>query len=105
MMAWKIAATQIASSTRVHTSQIRNSSVGYLGLGRISHQILEPSGMQRVRTSISTNCLNSAWDWNTGGMPVRGKARKMMLRYDFNPVSRPIQKGELVERHSTWGTK
>ena len=38
-------------------------------------------------------------------MPVRGKFRKMMLRYDFSPVLRPIQKGELVERLSTCGTK
>src|SRR6266700_3403548 len=29
MMAWKSAAMQIASSTRVQTSQMRNSSVGY----------------------------------------------------------------------------
>ena len=38
-------------------------------------------------------------------MPVRGKLRKMMLRYDFSPVLRPIQNGELVDRQSTCGSK
>ena len=36
-------------------------------------------------------------------MPVRGKLRKMMLRYDFSPVSRPIQNGELVDRREHVG--
>ena len=39
---------QTASSTRVQTSQTRNSSVGYAWCGRTSHQIFEPSGTQRV---------------------------------------------------------
>ena len=38
-------------------------------------------------------------------MPVRGKLRKMMLRYDFSPVLRPIQNGELVERQRMCGRK
>src|SRR6059058_3803407 len=98
MIAWKRAARQTASSTRVQTSQMRNSSVGYFQLGRTSHQILLPSGMQLVRISVSTRSLNSNHDVNVGGMPERGKWRKMMLRYDFSPVFRPIQKGELVDR-------
>jgi hypothetical protein len=40
-----------------------------------------------------------------GGIPVRGKFLKMMLRYDFNPVRRPIQNGELVDSASTCGSK
>src|SRR5690242_6032476 len=101
MIAWKMAAIQTASSTRVQTSQMRNSSVGYLALGRTSHQILEPSGIDFVRTSRSTKILNSAIESNSRRMPVRGKLRKMMLRYDISPVSRPIQNGELFERHIT----
>src|SRR5947199_9552494 len=96
--AWKIAARHTASSTRVHTSQMRNSSVGYLWLGRASHQILLASGRQLVRIIVSTRPSISAYDWKTGGMPVRGKWRKMIERYDFRPVLRPIQNGELVER-------
>ena len=38
-------------------------------------------------------------------MPVRGKSRKTMLRYDLSPVLRPIQNGELVESASTCGRK
>src|SRR5438093_283529 len=49
MMAWKMAATHMASSTRVQTSQMRNSTVGYVEFGRTSHQILVPSGMVFVR--------------------------------------------------------
>src|SRR5437764_14995856 len=104
-IAWKIAAMQIASSTRVHTSQMRNSSVGYLGLGRTSHQILLASGMLPVRTITSTKCLNSAYEPKLRGMPVRGKLRKMMLRYDIRPVSRPIQNGEELESAITCGRK
>src|SRR5262245_45180224 len=96
---------QIASSTRVHTSQMRNSRVGYLALGRTSHKILVPLGMQLVRTSRSTNFLNSANELNSRGMPVRGKLRKMMLRYDISPVSRPIQNGDEFARHITCGRK
>ena len=39
---------------------------------------------------------NSAQTLNSGGMPDRGKWRKMMVRYDFSPVLRPIQNGELA---------
>src|SRR5436309_2225813 len=94
-----------ASSTRVQTSQARNSKVGYFQLGRASHHSLVPSGMQLVRTSVSTRPLSSAHEPNKGGVPVRGKWRKMMLRYDCKPVFRPIQNGDDADRHSTWGTK
>src|SRR5437016_772027 len=105
MMAWKMAAMHTASSTRVQTSKMRNSSVGYFQLGRTSHQILLPSGIEFVRTSVSTRSDNSAHESNVGGIPERGKLRKTMLRYDFKPVLRPIQKGELVERQSRCGKK
>ena len=58
-----------------------------------------------VRTSASTRYWSCAHDSNHGGVPVRGKLRKMMLRYDFSPVLRPIQNGELCARHMTCGTK
>src|SRR5579883_1709037 len=105
IIAWKMAATQIASSTRVHTSQIRSSSVGYRQFGRISHQIFVPSGIQLVTASVSTREVRSPHDWKTRGMPVRGKLRKIILRYDFKPVVRPIQNGELVERQSRCGSR
>src|SRR5579885_1812692 len=104
-MAWKMAPMATASSTRVQTSQMRNSSVGYLGFGRTSHQILLPSGIEFVSTNTSIIWLSCGQDSQTGGMPVRGKALKTMLRYDLSPVSRPIQKGELQESASTWGRK
>src|SRR2546430_847856 len=103
--AWKIAARHTASSMRVQASQMRNSSVGYLWLGRASHQILLASGRQLVRTIVSVSSSSSECDWKTGGMPVRGKWRKMMERYDFKPVLRPTQNGELVDRQSTCGKK
>src|SRR5947199_9115485 len=95
--AWKRAATHTASSTRVHTSHSRNSSVGYFQLGRTSHHSLVPSGIERVRTSDSTRKLNSPHESKRGGMPVRGKWRKIILRYDFSPVLRPIQNGDEVD--------
>src|SRR4051812_10083248 len=100
-----MAAMHTASSTRVQTSQTRNSSVGNFQLGRTSHQSLLPSGMQRVFTSESTSCARSGQDENDGGMPERGKWRKMMLRYDFRPVLRPIQNGDDAARQRTCGRK
>src|SRR3954466_5229513 len=99
--AWKIAAMHTASSTRVQTSQARNSRVGNFQFGRTSHHSFVPSGMQLVRTSVSTSPVSSAHDPNKGGTPVRGKLRKMMLRYDASPVLRPIQNGDDADRHST----
>src|SRR5260370_38433309 len=72
-MAWKMAAIHTASSTRVQTSQLRNSSVGYEWFGRTSHQIFDPSGIVFVRTSVSTRYEKSSHDWNVRGMPLRGK--------------------------------
>src|SRR6058998_3339996 len=62
MMAWKIAATQTASSIRVQTSQTRHSSVGFEWLGRTSHQILLPSGMVLVRTNTIPDGSKIWWD-------------------------------------------
>src|SRR3954452_5567179 len=100
-----MAAMHTASSTRVHTSHARNSSVGYFQFGRTSHHSFVPSGMQFVFTSVSTRLFSSAHDENKGGMPVRGKLRKTMLRYDARPVLRPSQNGDDADRHSTCGTK
>src|SRR5215471_6166096 len=102
-IACRIAAMHTASSMRVHTSHTRNSSVGYVWCGRTSHQIFDPSGMLPVRVSALSNSSNSACERRIGGTPVRGKFLKMILLYDFNPVLRPCQNGELVERQSTWG--
>ena len=54
MIAWKSAARQIVSSTRIGMSQIRYSSVGKKGCGRTSHQIFFGLSMQFVFTSVST---------------------------------------------------
>src|SRR5215207_6073277 len=97
MRAWHRAAMQTASSTRVQTSHIRNSSVGYLPFGRTSHQIFEESGIDFVLVSVSSSSSNSDAEEKVGGAPVRGKLRKMMLRYELSPVFRPIQKGELAD--------
>ncbi len=78
--AWRMAAMHTASSTRVHTSQMRNSRVGYVQLGRTSHQIFEAFGMHFVSTIVSTRSTNSPQDASERGMPVRGKPRKMTLR-------------------------
>src|SRR6266550_3399014 len=100
-----MAAMQTASSTRVHTSQTRNSSVGYFQCGLTSHQIFEPSGMHPVTTSVSRYSSNALHDGRCRGTPDRGKARKTTLRYDLSPVFRPHQNGELVERHRMCGRK
>src|SRR5262249_37111327 len=105
MIAWNSAAMHTASSTRVQTSQMRNSSVGNFQLGRTSHHSLVPSGMQLVLTSVSTRSLSSAHDANSGGMPGGGRGRKRVVRYDFNPVLRPIQNGDDVHRQRTCGRK
>src|SRR4051795_4326865 len=98
MIAWNSAAMHTASSTRVQTSQMRNSSVGNFQFGRMSHHSFVPSGMLFVCTNVSTIWVNSAHEPNRGGMPDRGKFRKMILRYDFRPVLRPVQNGELDDR-------
>src|SRR5688572_10266374 len=80
-----------ASATRVQTSQTRNSSVGYFQCGRTSHHTFEPSGMQPVVISVWRKCWYADHDAMYGGSPVRGNARNTAERYDFSPVSCPIQ--------------
>src|SRR4051812_12491330 len=104
-IAWRIAAMHTASSTRVQTSQMRNSSVGYFQCGRTSHQIFEPSGMQPVTMSVSRYSSYALHDGRWRGTPERGNARKIVERYDLSPVLRPIQNGELVERQRMCGRK
>src|SRR4051812_17455256 len=94
-----------ASSTRVQTSQMRNSSVGYFQFGRTSHHSLVPSGMELVLVSVSTRYINSAHEPSMGGIPERGKLRKITLRYDFSPVLRPSQNGDEADRQRTCGTR
>src|SRR6185369_3468090 len=98
IIAWVSAAMATASSTLVVTSHMRNSSVPNVGCGRTSHQIFLPLSMQFRRTSKLTKFSYSLQDWNISGTPVRGNLRNTVVRNDFNPVLRPIQNGELVER-------
>ena len=79
-IAWKMAAMQTASSTRVQMSQIRNSRVGNDQLGRTSHQIFDALGIELVRTKTLTCCSKSPHDAICRGMPVRGKLRNTTLR-------------------------
>ena len=58
-----------------------------------------------MRTSVSSMFSYSPYDCSTGGMPVRGKLRKITERYDLSPVRRPCQNGELVESASTCGSR
>src|SRR3954470_19701654 len=100
MIAWASAAIAIAARGAVGTSQILNSSVPNVGCGRRSHQIFLPLSMQCSSMSVSTYCSYSAHELKWSGMPVRGNLRKTVVRYDFNPVLRPIQNGELVDSAS-----
>ena len=59
--------------------------------------------MLLVSTRVLTISSNSPQEFKLRGIPVRGKLRNTMLRYDLRPVFRPSQKGELVERHSRCG--
>src|SRR6478752_6070633 len=103
--AWQSAPMHTASSTLVQTSHIRNYNVGYLLLGRMSHQMFGGGAIDFVRVRVSHRYPDSATDENVGGDPVRGKFRKMMLRYELSPVFRPIQNGELAESARMCGTK
>src|SRR5271169_6451966 len=105
MIAWVSAAMATASSTRVETSNMRNSRVPNVGCGRTSHQIFLPLSIQFSLTRRFTKFSYALQDSNCSGMPVRGKRRNTVVRKDFNPVLRPIQKGELVESASKCGTK
>ena len=79
-IAWKIAAMQTTSSTRVHMSHTRNSMVGKLWFGRTSHQILLEFSIVFERTIVSMKWVYSLQLPKLMGMPVRGKFRQMMLR-------------------------
>src|SRR3974390_3346063 len=99
------AAIATASSTFVVVSNMRNSSVPYVGCGRTSHQIFFPLSMQFSLISRLMKFSYALHESNCSGIPVRGKRRKTVVRNDFSPVLRPIQKGELVESASKCGTK
>src|SRR3954451_7883217 len=103
MIACASAAIAIDAQGEVGTSQMRNSSVPNVGCGRMSHQIFFASSMQCNSTSRLTYDSYSPHEPKWSGMPVRGKRRKMVVRNDLSPVSRPIQNGELVESASRWG--
>ncbi len=61
--------------------------------------------MHRVPTSVSVRYWKSAQSRMMRGTPVRGKLRKMTLRYDLSPVLRPCQKGEEEDRQRRCGMK
>src|SRR5437867_7071068 len=104
-MAWKKATIITASSIEVIMSHTRNSKVLKNGCGRRSHQIFLPLSMQLVFIKVSTNPSKSAHELNVEGMPVRGNCCHTIVLYDFNPVTRPCQKGELADSASRWGRK
>src|SRR5215469_14684745 len=99
------AAIATASSTFVAVSNMRNSSVPYVGCGLTSHQIFFPLSMQFSLIIRFTKLSYALQESNVSGIPVRGKRRNTVVRNDFRPVFLPIQNGELVESASRWGTK
>src|ERR1700730_11398720 len=105
MMACVKAASATVSSTRVGTSNIRNSSVPNVGCGRTSHQIFFPVSMQFSLINKFTEFSYALHDSKISGMPVRGNRRNTVVRNDRSPVFLPIQKGELVESASRCGKK
>src|SRR5207244_3646729 len=105
MIACVSAAIATASSTRVETSNMRNSNVPNVGCGRTSHQIFLPLSMQFSLTRRFTKFSYALQDSNCSGTPVRGKRRNTVVRNDFSPVFLPIQKGELVESARRCGRK
>src|SRR5467141_3280646 len=94
-----------ASSTRVETSNKRNSSVPNVGCGRTSHQIFFPLSMQFSFTRRPRKFSYALHDANWSGTPVRGNRRNTVVRNDFKPVFLPIQNGELVESARRCGRK
>ena len=98
-IAWRIAAMQTASSTRVQTSQTRNSSVG---IGVVRPHVppdLRAVGHAAGRTSESSSVARTfRHDRRIGGTPVRGKFLNTMLRYDLSPVTPPHA------RTASWST-
>src|SRR6266849_10910450 len=97
MIACVSAAMATASSTRVETSNKRNSSVPNVGCGRTSHQIFLPLSMQFSLMRRLTKFSYALQDSNCSGTPVRGNRRNTVVRKDLKPVFLPIQNGELVE--------
>ena len=61
--------------------------------------------MHWVRDNTSTSSVYSLQERSARGTPVRGNPRNTTLRYDLSPVLRPIQNGELVDRHRRCGKK
>src|SRR5208282_3369719 len=104
-MACVSAAIATASSTLVAVSNIRNSSVPYVGCGRTSHQIFLPLSMQFSLISKLIKFSYALHESKNSGIPVLGNLRNTVVRNDFSPVLRPIQNGELVESASRCGTK
>ena len=90
---------------RVQMSVLRISTVGYRALGRMSHQSLVASSITPAPTRTSTCRRYSPHPANSSGIPVLGRARHTDVRYDFNPVSLPCQKGEDVDRARRCGMK
>jgi len=76
-----------------------------MGLAAKNGLVIAAAGTHPVLTSAPSIDSYSFHDRNVGGVPVRGKFLNTTLRYDFRPVLRPIQKGELVDKVSTCGTK
>ena len=87
------------SSSRVHTSVMRSSSVGKRAEGRRSHQILVASSITPAFTSTSTVRAYSSQPAKRPGRPVRGSSCEMASRQLLRPVSSPSQNGEEVEEH------
>src|SRR5688500_13236275 len=105
IVAWINAASAIDSSARIGMSQIRTSRVEKNGCGRTSHQIFLALSMLLVLTSRLTKLSKSAQLVKVSGMLVRGNLSNTLQRYDFNPVFRPIQNGELADSASRCGRK
>ena len=75
-------------------SQTRSSRVGYLALGRMSHQILVASSHRPVRSSRCSMCRHSSALAKYSGRPLRGRSPKMVGRYALSPVGWPCQNGD-----------
>ena len=105
-IAWHSAPSMTASSGRVGTSQTRNSSVPNVGCGRTSHQIfLRVVDAVQIDEQLECSSRTRSTSRSDRGRRCAGNRRKIVVRYDFSPVSRPIQNGELVESASRCGRK
>src|ERR1019366_9478396 len=95
----------MVSSKRMVLSHTRTSKVSKNGCGRMSHQTFLPVSIQFVLISKLRKVSYSAQFRNTSGILVRGKRSNTLQRYDLNPVSMPIQNGELVDSAKMCGRK